>query len=60
MFVLEKYDIRGNSDEGGGRAMATMAKKRVRAARVMVPRVVGDKEGSGNGHDNMGNNESTG
>ena len=28
----------GNGDEGGGRAMATMVKKRVRAARVMVKR----------------------
>jgi hypothetical protein len=33
----------GNGDEGGGRAMATMVKKRARAARVMVTRVVGDK-----------------
>jgi hypothetical protein len=29
--------------------MATMAKKRVRATRVMVTRVVGDKVGDGDG-----------
>ena len=39
----------GNSDEGGGRATATMVKMRVRAARTMVTRVVGNKEGGGNG-----------
>jgi hypothetical protein len=39
----------GNGDEGGGRAMAKMVKKRVRAARAMVTRVVGDKEGGGDG-----------
>jgi hypothetical protein len=58
--VLEEYDIRGNGDEGDGRAMATMVKKRARAARVMVARVVGDKEGGGDEHNNVGNNESTG
>jgi hypothetical protein len=40
----------GNGDEGGGRATATMVKKRVRVARVMVMRVVGDKEGGGDMH----------
>ena len=34
-----------NGDEGGGQATATMVKKRARAARVMVTRVVGDEEG---------------
>ena len=34
----------GNGDEGGGLATATMVKKRARAARAMVTRVVGDKE----------------
>ena len=37
-------------DEGGGRAMTTMVKKRVtRAARAMGTRVVGNKEGGSNG-----------
>jgi len=46
----------GNSDEGDGRAMATMVKKRVRVARVMVTRVVGVEEGSGNGGNMVRNN----
>ena len=33
----------GNGDESGGQATATMVKKRARAARVMVMRVVGDE-----------------
>ena len=33
----------GSGDEGGGRASATMVKKRARAARAMVTRVVGDE-----------------
>jgi hypothetical protein len=39
----------GNCDEGGGRGTATMAKKRARAARTMVTRVVGHEEGDGDG-----------
>jgi hypothetical protein len=39
----------GNGDEGGGRATATMVKKRARAARAMVTWVVGDEEGGGDG-----------
>jgi len=31
-----------------------MVKKRVRAARAMVMRVVGDEEGNGNGNKNSG------
>ena len=50
----------GNGDEGGGRATATMVKKRARAARVMVTRVVGDEEGGGDGHEDVGDDESTG
>lgn len=37
----------GSGDKGGGRAMAMMVKKRVRAARAMWTRVVGGKEGGG-------------
>ncbi len=37
----------GNGDEGDVRATATMVKKRARAARVMVTRVVGYEEGGG-------------
>ncbi len=47
----------GNGDEGGERATATMVKTRARAARVMVTRVVGDKEGGGNGGNMVRNNE---
>ena len=47
----------GNSDESGKRATATMVKMRVRAARVMVTRVVGDKEGGGDGGNMVRNNE---
>ena len=47
----------GNGDEGGGRATATMMKKRVRAARVMVTRVVSDEEGDGDGGNMSRNNE---
>ena len=47
----------GNGDEGGERATATMVKMRVRAARVMVTRVVGDKEGGGDGGSMTRNNE---
>ena len=43
----------------GGRAMSTMVKKRVRAARAMVTRVVGDEEGGGNGG-NMARNNNNG
>ena len=43
----------------GGLAMATMVKKRVRAARAMVTRVVGDEEGGGNGG-NMARNNNNG
>jgi hypothetical protein len=39
----------GNGDEGGGLVTATMMEKRVRAARAMVTRVVGDEEGDGDG-----------
>ena len=45
-----------NSDEGDGRVTATMVKKRARAARVMVTRVVGDEEGGGNGGSMARNN----
>jgi hypothetical protein len=34
----------GNGDEGGGQATTTMVKKRVRAARAMVTRVVHGEE----------------
>jgi hypothetical protein len=37
----------GNDDEGGRQAMAKMVKKRARAARSMVTKVVDDKEGNG-------------
>ena len=37
-----------------------MVKKWARAARVMVTRVVGNEEGGGDGHDNVGKDESTG
>ncbi len=47
----------GNGDEGGERATATMVKKRARAARAMVTRVVGDKEGDGDGGNMARNNE---
>ncbi len=47
----------GNSDEGGGQAMATMVKMRVRAARAMVTRVVGDEVGGGNGGNMARNND---
>jgi hypothetical protein len=47
----------GNGDEGGERATATMVKTRARAARVMVTRVVGDKEGGGNGGNMVRNNK---
>ncbi len=39
----------GNGDEGGGRVTALMVKKRARAARAMVTRVVGNEEGNGDG-----------
>jgi len=42
----ESDEGEGNGDEGGGRAKATMVKKRARGARVMVTRVVGDEEGN--------------
>ena len=47
-----------NSDEGGGRVTATMVKKRA-MARAMVMRVVGDKEGDGDGG-NMARNKDDG
>jgi hypothetical protein len=37
--------------------MAAMVKKRVRAARVMVTRVVGDEEGGGDGGSMARNND---
>ena len=49
----------GNGDEGGGRVMATMVKKRVRAARAMVTRVVGNEEGGGK-RGNMARNNDNG
>ncbi len=53
----KKGDV--NSDEGGGRATATMVQKRARAARAMVTRVVGDEEGDGDrGNILMNNNDS--
>ncbi len=47
----------GNGAKGGGRATAAMMKKRVRAARVMATRVVGDKEGGGDGENMARNNK---
>ncbi len=47
----------GDGDKGGGRVTATMVKKRVRAARAMVPRVVGDEEGDGDGGNMARNND---
>ncbi len=48
----------GNGDEGGRRAMATMVKKRARAAMArMVTRVVGDDEGDGDGGNMVTNND---
>ncbi len=47
----------GNGDESGGRVTATMVKKRVRAAREMVTRVVDDKEGHGDGGNMVRNND---
>jgi hypothetical protein len=48
----------GNGDEGGGRATATMAKKRARSARGrMVTRVVGIEEGGGDGGNMARNND---
>jgi hypothetical protein len=47
----------GNGDDGGGRATAIMVKKRARAARAMVTRVVGDKEGDGDGGNMVRNND---
>ena len=46
----------GNGDEGGGRATVTMVKKRARAARAMVTRVVGDEEGDSDGGNMVRNN----
>ncbi len=43
-----KGDI--NGDEGGRGVTAMMVKKRVRAARAMVMRVVGDEEGDSKEH----------
>jgi hypothetical protein len=47
----------GNGDEGGGRATATMVKKRARSARAMVTRVVGIEEGDGDGGNMARNND---
>jgi len=47
----------GSSDEGGGQATATMVEKRARAARAMVTRIVGDKEGNGDGGNMARNND---
>ncbi len=47
----------GNGDEDGWRATATIAKKRARAARAMVTRVVGDEEGGGDGGNMARNND---
>ena len=46
----------GNGDKGGGRETATMVKKRVRVARAMVTRVVGEDEGNGDGGNMARNN----
>ena len=48
-----------NGDEGGRRATLRMVKKRARAARAMVTRVVvvGDKEGDGDGGNMARNND---
>ncbi len=46
----------GNGDEGGGRATVTMMMKKVRAARAMVTRVMGDEEGDCDGND-VGNDQ---
>jgi hypothetical protein len=45
-----------NGDEGGRRVTAMMVKKRVRAARAMVMRVVGDEEGDSDGEHMARNN----
>ncbi len=47
----------GNNDEVGGRAKATMVKKRARATRVMVSRVVSDEEGGRDGGSMARNND---
>jgi len=47
----------GNGDEGGRQATAMMVKNRVRAARAMVTRVVGDEEGDGDGRNMARNND---
>ena len=47
----------GNGYEVGGRATATMVRKRTRAARAMVTRVVGDEEGDGDGGNMTRNND---
>ena len=47
----------GNGDEGGGQATATLVKKRVRTSRAMVTRVVGNKEGGGDGGNMVRNND---
>ncbi len=50
----------GNGDEGCGRATATMVKKMARAARrVMVTRVVGNKEGNDDGGKMVRNNDNS-
>ena len=46
-----------SSDEGGGQATATMVKKRARAARAMVTRIVGNEEGDGDGGNMARNND---
>jgi hypothetical protein len=46
----------GNGDEGDGRVTATMVKKRARATRATVMRVVGDEEGNGDGGNMARNN----
>ena len=50
----------GNGDEGCGRATGTMVKKMARAARrVMVTRVVGNKEGNDDGGKMVRNNDNS-
>jgi hypothetical protein len=61
MRAVTKRAVRAmaTGNDGGGRATATMVKKRARAARAMVTRVVGDEEGGGDGG-NMERNKDDG
>ncbi len=47
----------GNGDKGGGRATATMAKKRAKVVRAMVTMVVGNEEGGDGGNMVRNNND---